>query len=110
LPEEPGIRIDVLNIVDGLRGCYDGGPGAVARYIWNVNTVWAATDPVACDLIGWEKIFAKRVGEGIAAMDEWDGLYARYDKLTRAEKLGLGIAERSRIEHRRKVLSKPEQG
>ncbi len=37
----------VLNIVDGLRGCYEGGPGAVARYIWNANTVFASTDPVA---------------------------------------------------------------
>lgn len=90
----------VLNIIDGLKGCYEGGPGAVARYIWNANTVWVATDPVAADMIGWEKIFAKRVAEGVAQKDDWESGLKRYTKLARAEKLGLGTCQLDKIEHR----------
>lgn len=94
----------VLNIIDGLRACYEGGPGAVARYIWNANTIYAATDPVACDRIAWEKIFAKRVAEGIAITDDWEPGIARYNKLSRAEALGLGTCQRDRIDYRRVKL------
>jgi len=90
----------VLNIVDGLRGCYEGGPGAVARYIWNAKTVWVATDPVALDHIGWEKIFAKRVAEGVAWEDQRSERDRYLEKLIRANKLGLGVYEREKIDHR----------
>jgi hypothetical protein len=100
----------VLNIIDGLRACYDGGPGAVARYIWNAKTVWVSTDPVAVDHIGWEKIFAKRIGEGVAWEDERDKRDTYLDQTVRASKLGLGIYDRSKIDHRTLVLGKEQKG
>jgi hypothetical protein len=42
----------VLNIVDGLQACYEGGPGADARYIWDANLLLLGTDPVAVDAVG----------------------------------------------------------
>jgi hypothetical protein len=100
----------VLNIVDGLRGCYEGGPGAVARYIWNAKTVWVATDPVAVDHIGWEKIFAKRVAEGVS-WEEQRGERDKYlDMLVRANKLGLGVYERSKIDHRTATIGQEKKG
>lgn len=95
----------VLNIIDGLKGCYDGGPGAVARFIWNANTIWVATDPVAADHIAWEKIFARRVKEGVAQKEDWDRIIKKADKLARAEKLGLGIYARDKIIHKKAELS-----
>ena len=94
----------VLNIVDGLRGCFEGGPGATARYIWNAKTLWVATDPVAADLVGWDLIFAKRVAEGIAQAEDLEPAQRRYDKLARAARLGLGVCDRERISHRRVLL------
>lgn len=95
----------VLNIIDGLRGCYEGGPGAVARYIWNANTLWAATDPVAVDRIAWDTIFNKRVEEGIAEPEDWEKTLQRITKLDRSEKLGLGTADTTKITHRKKTLA-----
>jgi hypothetical protein len=94
----------VLNIVDGLRAIYKSGPGAVSRYIWNANTIYVATDPVACDLIGWEKVFAKQVGEGVGQMEDWKSKLEKHDWLARAEKLGLGVLARDKINHRRLAL------
>ena len=98
----------VLNIIDGLRGCYEGGPGATARYIWNAKTVWAATDPVAIDAIGWEKIFAKRIAEGIAWEDDRVNRDKYLEQLVRANALGLGVYNREEIEHRTVTLGKKE--
>lgn len=100
----------VLNIIDGLRGCYDGGPGAVARYIWNANTVWASTDPVAVDHIGWEKIFAKRVAEGVAWEDQRADRDKMLDQLIRAAGLGLGVYDRDKIDHRAVKLTPMKKG
>ena len=94
----------VLNIIDGLRGCYEGGPGATARYIWNAKSVWAATDPVAIDHIGWEKIFAKRIAEGIAWEDDRANRYKYLEQLVRAHDLGLGVYNRDEIDHRTVML------
>jgi hypothetical protein len=91
----------VLNIVDALRGCYEGGPGAVARYIWNPKTVMASTDPVAIDHIGWELIFAKRVEEGIAEAEDINKRDEFNDFAIRAAKLGLGVYDREKIDHRK---------
>ena len=90
----------VLNIIDGLRGCYEGGPGAVARYIWNAKTIWVATDPVAADRIAYDTIFAKREAEGVLAENEV--AYREYylDQLVRAERFGLGVYEKDKIDYR----------
>lgn len=95
----------VLNIIDGFRGCYEGGPAALARYIWNANTLWVSTDPVAADRIGWEMIFAKRIKEGIAQPEDWDKGLKRVNKLERAERLGLGVFDRGSIDHRKIALA-----
>ncbi len=95
----------VLQIVDGLRGCYDGGPGAVARYIWSPETIWVATDPVAADRIGWEYIFARRVKEGLAQDGELPILFEKIDMLRRAESFGLGVFDRAGIDHRQVSLT-----
>lgn len=55
----------VLNIIDGLRGCVNGGPSANPQHIREFNLLLAATDPVAIDRVGYDIIFKKRIEEGI---------------------------------------------
>ena len=51
----------VLNIVDGLKGCYEGGPGANPQFFHNFNLVLIGTDPVAIDRIGYEIVIKKEL-------------------------------------------------
>jgi len=83
----------VLNIVDGLRGCYDGGPGANPQFICNFNTMLIGTDPVAVDRIGYEIILAKRIGEGV--QEEENPVGIKFMEL--AEKLNLGVSDPEKI-------------
>ena len=94
----------VLNIIDGLRGCYEGGPVGLARYVWNANAIWVSTDPVAGDRIAWETIFAKRVVEGVATEADRENMDTMLNQLVRAEKFRLGIYDRGNIEHNRHVV------
>src|SRR5208283_4806392 len=51
----------VLQIVDGIRAAYHGGPGArSAKYIWENKVMYFGTDPVALDKTGLRVIDAKR--------------------------------------------------
>lgn len=106
---EPVRDKTVLNIVDGLKACYEGGPGAVAHYIWQAKTIYAATDAVACDHMAFEKIFAKRVAEGITFEDARKNKDKMMEQCTRAEKLGLGVYNRDKIEHKVVKLPLPEK-
>lgn len=56
----------VLQILDGLVGTYEGGPGNWNRSFatWENRSLLFATDPVALDHIGWKIIDAKRLKEG----------------------------------------------
>lgn len=56
----------VLQILDGLEGTYEGGPGSWNSTFatWEYGSLFFATDPVALDRIGWEIIDAKRAEEG----------------------------------------------
>jgi hypothetical protein len=83
----------VLNIADGLQACYDGGPGADARYIWDANLMLFGTDPVAVDAVGHEFIVKERMKRGIQQLDD----KSRRAFLDLAAKLGLGIGEREKI-------------
>jgi len=83
----------VLNIVDGLRGCFDGGPGANPQFICNYNTMLIGTDPVAVDRIGYGIVIAKRMEEGVQEKESPVGI--KFMQL--AEKLDLGIAGREKI-------------
>jgi len=37
----------VLNVLDGLRGQYDGGPMPAAAFVYPYHTLYFATDPFA---------------------------------------------------------------
>jgi hypothetical protein len=59
----------VLQIMDGIRGVYQGGPFAHAKdlqWTWENNALFLATDPVAMDHIAWRIIDAKRQEKGLA--------------------------------------------
>jgi len=83
----------VLNIVDGLRGCYEGGPGANPQFIYNYNTMLIGTDPVAVDRIGYDIVIAKRMEEGVQEEESPKGV--KYMEM--AEKLELGVADLEKI-------------
>lgn len=84
----------VLNIVDGLRGCYEDGPGANPQYICNYNTMLIGTDPVAVDRIGYGIVIAKRIEEGIQEEESPKGLKF----MEMAERLELGVADPGKIQ------------
>ena len=84
----------VLNICDGLRGCFNGGPGANPQFICNYNSILASSDPVAMDIIGYEIIAAKRISEGLQKSITPGSLKF----LTIASDLGLGISDKEKIE------------
>src|SRR5512133_898908 len=86
----------VLNIVDGLKGCFNGGPGANPQFFCNYNTIMAATDPVAIDRIGYDIVLAKRIAEGL----QKEGTLNALDFMLQAQKLGLGVADREKIDLR----------
>ena len=83
----------VLNIVDGLIGCFDGGPSANPQFICEYNTLLVGTDPVAVDRIGYEIVLAKRIEEG-RQKEERAGS-TKFMEL--AQELQLGVADRSKI-------------
>ena len=84
----------VLNITDGLKGCFNGGPGANPQFFTNYNTILVGTDPVAMDRIAHEIIVAKRIEEGIQKVDN----PGAYRFLLLAEELGLGICDMEKID------------
>lgn len=84
----------VLNIVDGLRGCFDGGPAANPQFICNYNTMLVGSDPVAVDRVGHDIVIKKRVDEEIQKEDKPTSL--RFMQL--AEELKLGVADINKID------------
>jgi len=84
----------VLNIVDGLIGCYNGGPAANPQFITNYNTILAGTDPVAVDRIGHDIVIKKRIEKNIQKEDSSKSL--TFMKL--AGDLGLGEPDISKIQ------------
>lgn len=84
----------VLNIVDGVKGCYQGGPGANPQFITTFNTILAGTDPVAVDRIGYDIILQKRREEKIQKEENPNARTF----MDLAEKLGLGRADRKAID------------
>ena len=84
----------VLNITDGLRGCFNGGPGANPQFICNYNTLLVSTDPVATDRIGYDIIAEKRIAEGLQKAATPESLTF----LAMATALGLGVSDKSKID------------
>ncbi|MDR2586528.1 MAG: DUF362 domain-containing protein [Prevotellaceae bacterium] len=84
----------VLNIADGLRGCYDGGPGANPQFLCEYHTLLVGTDAVAVDRIGHEIIIGRRIAEGRQQEDSPKGI----TQLLMAQEYGLGVADRDKID------------
>jgi hypothetical protein len=84
----------VLNVTDGIRGQYDGGPYGNAEFLFANHSLYFATDPFALDMVCHREMVDKRKEVG-RPMNE----HPRYtDYLHYAESLGLGIANSNKIE------------
>jgi hypothetical protein len=57
----------VLQIMDGIRGVYQGGPFSRqhGKWTWEHNAILFATDPVALDHVEWDIIDAQRVTKNL---------------------------------------------
>jgi len=86
----------VLNIVDGLQACYDGGPGANPKFIYDSNVLLFGSDPVAVDAVAHDIVVKERMARGVQQVDA----RGRSAFLELAEGLGLGVAARDKIEIR----------
>lgn len=91
----------ILNIVDGLKGCHHGGPGANPQFITAYNRILLGSDPVAVDRIGYEIILEKRLEEKVQIEESPRGKMF----MDMASNYKLGIAEKSRISHQKLILS-----
>ncbi len=85
----------VLNIADGLIGCYEGGPGANPNYIVPFHRILVGTDPVAVDRIGYQLIQKKRREMKIQKKESSAG--QRFLEL--AHQYGLGESRLEKIQH-----------
>lgn len=95
----------VLNIMDGLRGQYDRGPVPAPQFIWPLERLYVASDPVAMDTVGFEVLLAKQLETGRLAADKVADFRKRHYGLAVAENLGLGVHKARSIETRTVVLS-----
>jgi hypothetical protein len=83
----------VLNVTDGLRAQYDGGPGPLAQATWFLNSLYFATDPFALDMTCHNLLLAKRKEMKVQVNE-----HPKYTEYLRyAQRLGLGIADPARI-------------
>ena len=83
----------VLNITDGLRGQYEGGPDKNEKFVYPNHALYVATDPFALDMVCHRELVAKRKAMGIAVNEH--PKYTEY--LLYGERLGLGVATPDRI-------------
>ena len=95
----------VLNIMDGLRAQYDRGPVPAPQFIWPLERLYVASDPVAMDTVGFEVLLAKQLETGRLAADKVADFRKRHYGLAVAENLGLGVHKARPIETRTVVLS-----
>ncbi len=110
----------VLHIMDGTRQVWHGGPlTQVQDFIHPAGTLYLGTDPVAIDTLELQAIEKKRREEGAPSVWEHDPksitmnnqeffhspsknlFYRRPGHIAAAGKLGLGVADLQRIDHRR---------
>lgn len=101
----------VLHIMDGTKGLYHGGPGARPQFVWEHNTMYFATDPVALDRVCWKEIDRKRVAVGMKTIaedrpDRFSTFLSRQpEHIEIAGALGLGEWDEKKIDVRRVRLS-----
>jgi hypothetical protein len=97
----------VLNIVDGVRAQWDGGPGGRREFIWEHKTMYFGTDPVALDKTGWKVIDEKRAEKGLppVAESKASGVnrfsFPQVEHIELAGILGLGEFDDAKIDVRR---------
>lgn len=102
VPAFPPVRDKVvLNIVDGIKGCYNGGPGANPQFFTWYKDILIGTDPVAVDRVGYDIVMKKRIEMGIQKEDTGSGLVT----LRMARDMGLGEFEDGKINVIRKELA-----
>ena len=76
-----------LNITDGIRAQYDGGPDKNPQFVYENHSLYFATDPFALDMLCHQEINAKRKEMG-ATVNESPRVT---DYLRHAESLGIGV-------------------
>jgi len=110
----------VLNIMDGMRMVWHGGPLTQNQdFIYPAGVLLVSTDPVAMDTIELEMIEKKRREEGAPSVWERDAksitsdgrefyqdasknlYYRQPGHIEAAGKLGLGVFELEKIDHRK---------
>jgi len=83
----------VLNVTDGIRGQYDGGPMGNEQFYFPNHSLYFATDPFALDRVCHDQIVSKRKAMGVKVND-----HPRFTEyLDYAQKLGLGVADPAKI-------------
>ena len=91
-----------LVLCDGLRVQYDGGPQDNPRAKVRHHRIYAATDPVAIDAWGEKLVNELRAEHGKKPLSQ---RHPKLGYLVEAERLGLGVADASRIDARITQLS-----
>jgi uncharacterized protein (DUF362 family) len=92
----PGIRTKQRLIVcDATSACFEGGPAADPRYIWQPNTLLVGADPVAIDTVGATMIDEKRVQQGFPTLE---AAGRKPKQLASAAARGVGTDDLSQIE------------
>jgi hypothetical protein len=114
---EPLRSRTVLQIMDGLRGVWHGGPFArTRRYVFYPKQIMFATDPVAIDRLLLDIIDDQRKAQGAISIWDRSPRYLKVDDgaardsdpnvniiirepghVEYAAKLGLGVSDRARI-------------
>jgi uncharacterized protein (DUF362 family) len=84
-----------LCILDGFKLMAHGGPlWKQPHYVVPHESVYASTDPVAVDMIGWAEVEKARAGFGLKTLKDEDREPAY---LAAAGDLGVGVADRKKI-------------
>ena len=98
----------VLHVIDGIIGAYHGGPASkTGKFLWDHQTLYFATDPVAVDRVGWTVLDDQRAKMGMApiaiAQKDDDSVFVRMQPefVELAGGLGLGVSDEARIDLRR---------
>ena len=114
----------VLNIMDGMRMVWHGGPLTQnQKFIYQAGLLMMSTDPVAMDTIELEMIEKKRREEGAPSIWDHDPksitkdgrefyedasknlFYRQPGHIAAAGKLGLGVSDLKQIDHRKLQIS-----
>jgi hypothetical protein len=84
-----------LCILDGFKLMAHGGPlWKQPQYVVPHESVYASTDPVAVDAVGWAEVEKARAGFGLKTLKDEDREPAY---ITAAADLGVGVADLKKI-------------